>query len=211
MSGELAVLNYRAGNLASVCNMFKRIGVTASIANTPEDVERAKALVLPGVGAFGYCMGQLGDSGLKEPLLHAVRYKKIPLLGICVGFQMLFSHSEEGNEEGLGLIHGRIVHFDAARLTATQKVPHMGWSEVQVRENHPLFDSVEMPPRFYFVHSYHATDVPPALSIAEANYGCDFTCAVQAENIYGAQFHPEKSHRFGMKFFHNFARIAGVL
>lgn len=203
----VTLIDYGVGNTGSVANMFKRIGVPCTQAARAEDILAAKALLLPGVGAFGYCMEQFNASGLRPALEEAVLGNKTPILGICVGFQMLFEHSDEGDAAGLGWLHGKVVRFDSARLEPRQKIPHMGWNYVQVKDPHPLFEGMERP-RFYFVHSYHPQVHDTSITIAECDYGYRFPCAVEQGNIRGVQFHPEKSHRYGMRLLQNYSRIA---
>lgn len=209
MNGAVTVLDYGVGNLASVINMLRRVGVAGRLAQTADALEGATAIILPGVGAFDYCVERFEASGLKPALLKHIECPQVQLLGICVGFQMLFSRSAEGVRAGLGLLSGEVVRFDAARLNPRQKIPHMGWADVEVRHAHPLFAGIEAP-RFYFVHSYHAEGVPEADISATAQYGYGFACAVARGNIMGVQFHPEKSHRYGMRLLKNFAQGAGL-
>lgn len=199
----VTVVDYGAGNVGSVMNMLKKIGVPALRAQEAAQLKAAKRLILPGVGAFDHCMQKLADSGLRPALEEAALKQKTPLLGICVGFQMMYAGSEEGTQPGLGWLSGKVVRFDASKLKADQKVPHMGWDRISALA-HPLFFSPDEP-RFYFVHSYHAQPDDPTCTIATCNYGYEFTCAAQKENILGVQFHPEKSHRFGMQLLRNFA------
>lgn len=201
MGNQVTIVDYGAGNIGSVINMFKRIGVNAVRGQSARDIEMAERLLLPGVGAFDHCMGSLNASELLPSLNDAVLKRRIPLLGICVGFQMLFSGSDEGTLPGLGWLPGKVVKFDRQKLGARDKVPHMGWQEITLQTPHPLFAGLEQS-RFYFVHSYHAVS---DASLATCHYGYDFCCAASAGNIAGVQFHPEKSHRFGMALLKNFA------
>lgn len=206
MGNTVTVVDYGAGNIGSVMNMYKRIGVAAVRGRTAQDIASADRLLLPGVGAFDHCIAALKDSGLTESLTHAALTRRIPVLGICVGFQMLFSGSEEGSLPGLGWLDGKVVRFDEQRLGSHDKIPHMGWEEITLQAPHPLLTGFEKP-RFYFVHSYHAVLLAGTTSIATCHYGYDFCCAASKDNIAGVQFHPEKSHRFGMTLLRNFAAI----
>ena len=199
----VTVVDYGAGNVGSVMNMLKKIGVPAVRATTVEQLEDAQRLLLPGVGAFDHCMEMLDMSGLRPALCDAALVQKKPVLGICVGFQMMYEGSEEGEKPGLGWLDGQVVHFDRARLSPQQKVPHMGWDNINTVA-HPLFFSPDEP-RYYFVHSYHVQPVDAKSVIATCDYGYEFCCAAHKENIIGVQFHPEKSHRFGMQLLRNFA------
>ncbi|MCB9986251.1 MAG: imidazole glycerol phosphate synthase subunit HisH [Rhodospirillales bacterium] len=198
----VAVIDYGAGNIGSVLNMFKKIGVAAKAAATPESVADAARILLPGVGAFDHCMQALNASGLRDALERAALSDKKPFLGICVGQQMMLEGSDEGKLPGLGWIPGRNVRF--ADIPG-RRVPHMGWTEVAPTCAHPLFDGYAEPPCFYFVHSYHPACAHAENVLATADYGGAFCCAVHADNVVGVQFHPEKSHKYGMKFLINFA------
>ena len=200
---DIAVVDYGAGNIGSVLNLFSKIGARAVRASTPEQLLAAPRLLLPGVGAFDHCMKALSGSSLVPALNDAVRHRQTPFLGICVGFQMLFAGSDEGTLPGLNWLPGRVVAFDRSKLLAHHKIPHMGWNNIHFAKSHPLFASLD-PARFYFVHSYHAVLDQTDDAIAYAQYGYDFCCAAGRDNIVGVQFHPEKSHRFGMQLFKNF-------
>lgn len=187
--------------------MLKKAGCTnALISGKPVDVEKAERIILPGVGHFEHCMAQLKRAPFFETLQRRVLQDHIPLLGVCVGHQMLFEHSEEGNCSGLGWIPGKVQRFEKNRMNDERlKIPHMAWTDVEVKMEAPLFLGLEAP-RFYFVHSYHAV-CDPSYVTAAADYGYEFTVAVCRENIQGVQFHPEKSHRFGMQLLSNFATL----
>ena len=200
----LAIVNYGVGNLASVFNMLKKIGVASVIADTPEQIENADKLILPGIGAFDHCMQQFNRSGVRPLVEEMVFNKKIPVLGICVGSQMLLDSSEEGIEPGLGWIPGKVVKFRKEDMPADYKIPHMSWSDVHAKDNHPLYEGMETP-RFYFVHSYYMQPANPGNVTATADYGHPFAASVGHHHIQGVQFHPEKSHKFGMQLYSNFA------
>jgi imidazole glycerol-phosphate synthase subunit HisH len=201
----LAIVNYGVGNLASIYNMLKKIGVEATIAVREEQVMSADKIVLPGIGHFDYCMQELRKSGLLPAVEEKVLNQKTPVLGICVGSQMLMESSEEGNETGLGWIKGRVVRFNKEELPVDCKIPHMSWSDVQPKGNQPLYHGIDEP-RFYFVHSYYIHPANAGDITATADYGRPFTASVGHEHIQGVQFHPEKSHRFGMQLYSNFAQ-----
>jgi glutamine amidotransferase len=201
----IVIVDYGIGNLASVLNMFRKIGVSdVCISSDPETIEKATKLLLPGVGSFDAGMNNLEQSGLIPLLNKKVLTEKVPVLGICLGMQLLTHKSEEGVKSGLGWIDGETVKFkfnDEQNL----KIPHMGWNYIQVNRENPLINSSQKN-RFYFVHSYYVKCIEQQ-SLATSNYGIDFTCMVNKENIFGAQFHPEKSLRFGMKILENFSKL----
>ena len=202
----IVIIDYGLGNLASVLNMFKKIGVKdVIVSNDKEIIAKATKLLLPGVGAFDAGMTNLENSGLIPLLNKKVLEEKIPILGICLGMQLLTKSSEEGQKPGLGWIDAETVKFNldpALKL----KVPNMGWNYIKVIKKNPLIDT-ETKNRFYFVHSYYVKCFDENQSIATSNFGTDFTCMINKNNIYGAQFHPEKSLKFGMKFLKNFSEI----
>lgn len=201
----IVILDYGMGNTASILNMIRRVGGEAVISSDRQLTLESNALILPGVGAFDNAMQKLNDAGLVDLIKQRVQEDKIPFLGICLGMQLLFDSSEEGASAGLGLIPGVVKRFDFSRLDKCGlKIPHMGWNTVQPKEESPLFKGFEPDPRFYFVHSYHAVCVDSSHVAATCDYGYPFACAVQKDNIFAAQFHPEKSHKFGMKLFENF-------
>jgi glutamine amidotransferase len=201
------IIDYGVGNLASIQNMVKRAGGKSLISSEPNDIEAAEKIILPGVGAFDTCAEKLRNSGLIETLRERIVERKIPVLGICVGLQLMMSGSEEGKLPGLGWIKGRVVRFDETRLPADHKVPHMGWSDIKVCKQSKFFDGMYSDPRFYFVHAYHPKVENPDDVLVTAEYGYAFAAGVEHENIAGVQFHPEKSHKFGMKLMENFLNL----
>jgi len=200
----LTIIDYGAGNLASIKNMLKRLDIESLISNRREDILAATKLILPGVGAFDHGMEHLNRSELIAPMNEKVHQNKTPILGICLGVQLLTEGSEEGNSKGLGWIKGKTISFDRTKLRTDQKIPHMGWTEVSHYERSKLFTGMYEEPRFYFVHSYHLQTDDPADVMVEAQYGYRFTAGVERGNILGVQFHPEKSHKFGMRILENF-------
>lgn len=202
----IVIIDYGIGNLASVFNMFKKIGVKdVIISNSHNDIERASKLLLPGVGAFDAGMHNLESSGLLEILNKKALIDKVPFLGICLGMQLLTRSSEEGIKKGLGWIDAETLKFNF-NPDLGFRIPHMGWDYINVIKKNLLVSENEKS-RYYFVHSYYVKCDSPDQSIATCNYGKDFTCMVNKDNIFGAQFHPEKSLRFGMKLLDNFAKI----
>jgi len=206
MKIPIAVVDYGHGNLGSILNMLKKLGGSGVLVSDPVHLERAEKIILPGVGAFDSGMRALEERGFREVLIHRATVDKIPLLGICLGMQMLGQSSEEGVLNGLGLLSGRCRRFpqsDDMRL----KVPHMGWTNVTPSVNASLFNGLDASPRFYFVHSYYFECDDHADVAATATYGVNYVAAVQKKNVYGVQFHPEKSHRFGMRLLGNFVGL----
>jgi imidazole glycerol-phosphate synthase subunit HisH len=202
----ITIVNYGVGNLASVKNMLKKAGFESELATDPDTIEKASKIILPGIGAFDHCMIEFNKSGLREVVTKKVIENKTPLLGICVGLQMLMENSEEGVEPGLGWIAGKTIKFKKEKL-GDLKIPHMGWTEVSISKSSGLTMELGEKPRFYFVHSYHVQPENKSDELLTARYGYDFTAAICRDNIYGAQFHPEKSHKYGMKVLENFARL----
>jgi len=196
----IVVIDYNVGNVKSVCNAFEHIGCEAKLSCEPGDIERALGIVLPGVAAFGYAISALGS--LAE-LIKNVALNGKPLLGICVGYQMLFETSSEyGRHDGLGLIDGSVVPIPPGRV-----IPHMGWNMVKLPEDMDLFAGLGNEKHFYFAHSFCADVTDAAAKIAYADYGFELAASVQKANIYGMQFHPEKSGKAGLKVLHNFYDI----
>jgi glutamine amidotransferase len=197
------IVNYGMGNLGSIQNMLKKLGVESQIIESPEECLNAEKLILPGVGAFDEAMRQLRENNWIEVLNKKVLEEKVPVLGICLGMQLMTNCSEEGDCKGLGWIEGNTRRFNFAHQTL--KVPHMGWNIVRPTNASKLFMREEEEElRFYHVHSYFVELQNQTEEIASTNYGRTFTCAFQKENILGVQFHPEKSHRFGMELLRNF-------
>lgn len=203
----ITLIDYGVGNIFAFQNVYKRLDIPTKIAKTHEDLSDAKKLILPGVGSFDYAMGQLNASGMREKLDELVLEKKIPVIGICVGMQMMSNRSDEGKLEGLKWIDSEILKFDESLIQQRTKLPHMGWNDVDPINNHPLFIGLEKEAIFYFLHSFYFKCNNPTHSIAVSDYGLSFSSAVNKDNIYGIQFHPEKSHEYGEKLLHNFAKL----
>ena len=200
----ISVINYGIGNIGSILSMYAKLGIPAVTAQTPEEILAARALILPGVGHFDAGMRALDEVGIRQALNDAVLRKGTPLLGICLGMQMLADSSEEGDAPGLGFIPGRNVKFRFPQEPA-RKVPNMGWLELTNVLACPLFAHPEEEQRFYFVHSYHMCCEETVHVAAQADYGGLFTAVVHRDNIWGTQFHPEKSHKYGMALLRGFA------
>ena len=202
----ISVIDYGVCNLGSMLNMLRKVGAQAQLVSTAEEMERAEKLILPGVGAFDNGITALRERGLAEPLRRKVLEDKVPLLGVCLGMQMLGRRSEEGSMDGLGLIDAEARRFRFSP-DSPHKVPHMGWSRVAPKRDSPLLRELAARSRFYFCHSYHLVCSDPGDVLASATYGDDFVAMLQRGIVYGALFHPEKSHRFGMALLHNFAEM----
>lgn len=202
----VSIIDYGLGNLGSIKNMFKWIGVETEIITTKSQIESATKLLLPGVGAFDKAMARIHEMDIKEVLDKKVLNDKTPILGICLGMQLLTDKSEEGELDGLGWIPGETIRFKFPNNKI--KVPHMGWNLANIRSQQKIVEDLSEEPRFYFVHSYYVKVNNEENKLLETNYGgITFDAAIQKENIFGAQFHPEKSHKFGMQLLKNFAEI----
>jgi glutamine amidotransferase len=198
------IINYQSGNLGAIINMFKRIGAQTCIAEKPEDLAGASKIILPGVGTFDTGMQNLNSGGWIEMLNRKVLKEKVPTLGICLGMQLMTKGSEEGKLAGLGWVAGETKRFNFDDKNI--KVPHMGWNKVRLNKISSLL--TQKPgeeKRFYFAHSYYVTVENDSYALLKTQYGIDFTSAIEKDNILGVQFHPEKSHRFGMELLTNFA------
>lgn len=202
----IVIIDYGLGNLGSVFNMLKKIGIyDVCISGDEKIVSNASKIILPGVGSFDAGITNLENSKLIPVLNQKALVEKIPILGICLGMQLLTKRSDEGIKNGLGWIDAETVKFNLDE-TLKLKVPHMGWNYITVQKQNPLVD-IESKNRFYFVHSYFVKCFDENQSIATSHFGNDFTCMVNKDNIFGAQFHPEKSLKFGMKLLNNFASL----
>lgn len=191
------------GNLGSIKNMFKHIGVQSELVSSVDDIAAAQKILLPGVGAFDEAIKRIDELNIRQVLEQKAMQEKIPVLGICLGMQLLTNSSEEGQLAGLGWIPAKTIRFRVSNL----KVPHMGWNLVEPSNRSMLTDGLPPQSRFYFVHSYYVRVDDEKHSILKTNYGLQFDSAIQKDNIFGAQFHPEKSHKFGMQLLRNFAKI----
>jgi len=185
----ITIVDYGLGNISAFLNVYRRSNIEARTAATPGELEGATRLILPGVGSFDHAMEQLQRSGMRATLDALVLERRVPVLGVCVGMQMLGRSSDEGKLAGLGWIDGSVTRLATLMADQALPLPHMGWNDVRVVSSDPLFDQLEADSRFYFLHSYY------------------FACAVHAGNVYGVQFHPEKSHRWGTRLLQNFARL----
>ena len=202
----ITIINYNLGNPKSIQNMLKHIrGGEVCISNDPDEIASAQRIILPGVGHFQHGMEQLAELGLVDVLKKEVLQNKKPILGICLGMQLLTKHSEEGNLAGLGFIDAQTKKFEFQDVTL--KVPHMGWNKVEFKKNTPVNTGVSINPRYYFVHSYFVDCANQDDILCTTQYGQEFVSGFQHQNIFGLQFHPEKSHKFGMELLANFCKI----
>lgn len=202
----ITVVNYGMGNVGSIANMLKKIGADTCISADPDVIAKAEKLILPGVGAFDNCMANLERGGLIPVLNECVLARRVPILGLCLGMQLFGHRSEEGRLPGLGWINAETVRFRFDSQNSDLKVPHMGWNRVQIAERSSPLQGMPTETRFYFVHSYHMVCADPSMVMTTTDYGYTFVSGVKHENIVGVQFHPEKSHRFGMELFRNFVK-----
>jgi imidazole glycerol-phosphate synthase subunit HisH len=200
----IAILDYGIGNLKSIYNMFKKIGIESTITSDIIEIKNAQKYLLPGVGSFDYGMQNLKKAPFFNLLEEEVLENKKPILGICLGMQLLTNKSEEGQEQGLGWIDAEVLKFSL--VDENLAIPHMGWNEVTPTQNNILFKKL-VNNRFYFVHSYYVKCAHEKNILGTTDYGKEFTSSIQKDNIYGVQFHPEKSHRFGMQLFKNFGEL----
>jgi glutamine amidotransferase len=203
---SIAIVDYGMANLRSVQKAFAQVGTTADIISTPEEIDRADHLVLPGVGAFKDAVATLRAKNLVEPILRHIAVGK-PFLGICLGLQMLFDVGyEDGEHRGLGVLAGKCVRFDVDE-TLNLKVPHMGWNQLEMQNDSPLFAGLAPGCNVYFVHGYHVVPADPSIIATTTDYGRPFVSSIRKGNVMATQFHPEKSQKVGLKVLENFAGI----
>jgi len=205
----VTIIDYGIGNLRSIEKAFQRVGAAVRRTDDPDAVRTAERLVLPGVGAFGACIGEIRDRGLEGPIQDAIA-AGTPFLGVCVGMQLLLEEGlEKGRHKGLSVLPGRVVHFQEAEAGMAEDlaVPHMGWNAIEPARSHPFLDGLDDPAYVYFVHSYHAEADQEAHVLATTHYGHAFPSVVQRENVLGVQFHPEKSQASGLRMLENFATL----
>jgi glutamine amidotransferase len=207
---DIAIVDYGMGNLRSVHKALEHVApaVTTTVTSDPDVVRKASRVVVPGQGAMRNCIDELESRGLREAVVEAATHK--PFLGICLGLQMLFEESEEGNVKSLNILPGKVVRFPSSAMINADgqklKVPHMGWNQVYQAVKHPLWEGIAADARFYFVHSYYVETPDKELIAAQSRYPFPFTCAVAKDNIFAVQFHPEKSQLAGLTLLSNFAK-----
>jgi glutamine amidotransferase len=199
----ISIIDYGLGNVLAFRNVYERLNIPVSVARTPADLANSTKLILPGVGAFDHAMALFNASPMRGPVEELVLQQRVPVLGVCVGMQMLAGSSEEGKTSGLGWVDGAVRQFRAAGLA----LPHMGWNDVTPRAAARLFAGLENNARFYFLHSYYFECLDAGDILAGCDYGGGFSCAVSRGNVFGVQFHPEKSHHWGGRLLKNFAEL----
>ena len=199
------IIDYGLGNLGSMLNMMEKSYIEAIVSADHKVIAKADKLILPGVGSFDTGMQSLAERMMIPLLNELVLEKKVPILGICLGMQLMSKKSEEGKMSGLGWLNAETIRFKLP--DDRMKIPHMGWNQITVTQDHPLLSGLQDISRFYFVHSYHVASLNPANILATSHYGIDFNAVMVKENIMGVQFHPEKSHKFGMRLLNNFAEL----
>lgn len=204
----IAIIDYDMGNLGSIENILRRIGTRAIITSSVEEIAEASKIILPGVGFFAIGMMNLQRHNLIPVLNKKALEDRVPVLGVCLGMQLLTNHSEEGDANGLGWIDAETKRFNLKNHSLRLKIPHVGWNSVNIIKNSPLFDNVPDSAEFYFVHSYHVCCKSSNDIVATTKYGDDFVSVIQSGNIFGTQFHPEKSRKAGIELLKNFARMA---
>lgn len=203
----IGIINYGSGNIRAIGNIFDQHNVKYIVANSPDDLTDVTKLILPGVGAFDETMSMLDASGFRNTLNNLVLESKLPILGICVGMQILAKRSEEGKLDGLGWIDGIVKKFDKNSMSIKPKIPHLGWNSIHVNNSNPLFDGIDVEKGFYFIHSYYFECNYRDDEASSSYYGRFFSSSVNKDNIFGVQFHPEKSHKNGIQLLLNFTRI----
>jgi len=203
----ITIIDYGLGNIRAFVNVYERLNIKTKIARTADDIKFAKKIILPGVGAFDYAMSQLNASGMRDELENQVLNNKVPIVGICVGMQILAKSSDEGILPGLGWIDGEVKLFDSGLIPYKTRLPHMGWNTMTPIKNNPLLDGFNGNSRFYFLHSYYFSCNNSDDVISTTEYGIEYASAVNSNNIYGIQFHPEKSHSNGVQLLNNFAKL----
>ena len=200
----IAIVDYGLGNVQAFQEVYNRLNIPVLIARSTKDLLNATKLILPGVGSFDYAISKLNESGMRQNIEDLVVDEKIPILGVCVGMQMLARSSEEGNLKGLGWIDATVKRFDSSNGTI---LPHMGWNNVSPKSYNGLFKNIKEDMKFYFLHEYYFDALEESDVEATANYDGEYVCAVRKDNVFGVQFHPEKSHHFGMHLLKNFSEI----
>lgn len=203
----ISIVDYGLGNVQAIANIYRRLNIAADLVSSPAQLARATKVILPGVGAFDWAMGRLNDSGMREVLDDLVLNGRRPVLGICVGMQMMADGSDEGVLKGLGWIGGQVKRFDESQIRQQTHLPHMGWNDVIPKPDSPLFSGLERDGRFYFLHSYFFAPTDHEHVLAAADYHGTFAASVRRDRIFGAQFHPEKSHHWGIRLLKNFAEL----
>jgi glutamine amidotransferase len=203
----ISIVSYGAGNISSIANIFRALGMETEFIDRPSKILAARKLVLPGVGSFDYGMSRLREGGLTEALTEAALGQRVPALGICLGMQLMCCQSEEGDQVGLGWVNANVRRFQVPTDQPNLKVPHMGWNSLKLIRKDPIISYEDSRQRYYFVHSYYVECCEPVDVVATATHGHEFVAAFSRGNLYGVQFHPEKSHRYGMALMKRFGEL----
>ncbi len=203
----ITIIDYGLGNINAFVNVYTKLNIPVRVARTADEVLSAGKLILPGVGSFDYAMTLLNNSGLRSAVEKKVVEERTPVIGICVGMQMMAESSDEGVLPGLGWIKGKVRLFDESKISFKTKLPHMGWNNIIPVTNQGLLNGLDNDSRFYFLHSYYFECFDQANVLATTEYGIRYACAVKSENVYGVQFHPEKSHSNGVLLLENFSKL----
>ena len=203
----ISIINYGSGNIRAIGNIYDTLKIDYKIAKSPQEVVGAEKLFLPGVGAFDETISMLDKTGFREVLDFEVMQNKVPIIGICVGMQILAESSEEGKLSGLGYIKGKVRKMDASLLNQKPKLPHLGWNSIEIKRQSAMFKNIDSELGFYFLHSYYFECEHEEDILTTTTYGKSFASAINHDNVYGIQFHPEKSHHNGINLLHNFATL----
>lgn len=203
----ITIIDYGLGNINAIVNIYKKLGIFVKIAKFSVDLENVTKIILPGVGSFDFAINKLNQSGMRNKLDYLILEKKIPILGICVGMQIMANSSDEGTVNGLGYINGHVKKFNTTLFKQKTHLPHMGWNNAEIKQKNPLFAHLQQKTLFYFLHSFHFRCNNNQNILAQTCYGEIFVSAINCENIFGVQFHPEKSHKFGIQLLKNFAEL----
>jgi len=203
----ITIIDYGVGNIRAFRNVYERLNIPVKVAQNTKDLVDTTRLILPGVGSFDYAMCQFNKSGMRDKVEEMVINKEVPILGICVGMQMLAFNSEEGKLPGLGWIEGVVKQFDSKLIKYKTKLPHMGWNSISIKNENILLRQLDENSKFYFLHSYYFECANSQNKLCETEYGIKYSSAVNKDNIYGVQFHPEKSHSNGVQLLLNFSRV----
>ena len=203
----ISIIDYKLGNIKAFVNIYNNLNIPVKLIKSYDDFDNVTKLILPGVGFFDHAMKKLSESRLLNKINKLVFKDKIPILGVCVGMQIMCKESEEGKANGLGWVDFNVLKFDESLIKNKTKLPHMGWNNIKIEKKNKIFNGLENDAIFYFLHSYYCNSNSNNKTIATSRYGGKFTCAFNYKNIYGVQFHPEKSHMNGIKLLHNFAKL----
>ena len=204
----ISIVDYGLGNILAFTNIYKRLNIPVRVVSSSAELETAERIILPGVGSFDWAMSRLNESGMRETLDSLVLKKRVPVIGICVGMQMMAKRSDEGQLDGLGWIDAKVKRFDESTFTQSTHLPHMGWNDVVPVMSHPLLEGLETDAQFYFLHSYYFSETNSDQVLAQTDYNGLYTSGIHSDNIFGVQFHPEKSHHWGVRLLKNFAGMS---